>query len=105
MADQPVAVSGGTGVGSLVDPNADAQRTADEAAAAAEKAKASAAAAKKAKNSGTPTPTSTSTVTVTPTPSSTATQEAVAKVTLSDEIHGQTANDYTCSKGRALNRQ
>lgn len=99
LADQPVAVSGGTGVGSIVDPNADAQRAADAAAAASAKATASAAAGKK--NTATPTASATST----PTPTSVATQEAVAKVTLSDDIKGQTANDYTCSKGRTLSDQ
>jgi LCP family protein required for cell wall assembly len=107
LADQPISVSGGTGVGSVVDPNAEAQRAADEAAAAAAKAKASAAAAakEKNKNTATATPSASASNTPTPTPTSVATQEAVAKVTLTDEIRGQTANDYTCSKGRTLNDQ
>jgi LCP family protein required for cell wall assembly len=107
LADQPISVTGGTGVGSVVDPNAEAQRAADEAAAAAAKAKASAAAAakEKKKNTATATPSASASKTPTPTPTSVATQEAVAKVTLTDEIRGQTANDYTCSKGRTLNDQ
>lgn len=107
LADQPISVTGGTGVGSVVDPNAEAQRAADEAAAAAAKAKASAAAAakEKKKNTATATPSASVSKTPTPTPTSVATQEAVAKVTLTDEIRGQTANDYTCSKGRTLNDQ
>jgi LCP family protein required for cell wall assembly len=107
LADQPVTVVGGTGVGSIVDPNADAQRAADAAAADAAKAKASASAAAKSKKTATPTPkpSTSSTPTATPTPTSVATQEAVAKVELSDEIRGQSANDYTCSKGRSLNDQ
>jgi LCP family protein required for cell wall assembly len=107
LADQPISVTGGTGVVSVVDPNAEAQRAADEAAAAAAKAKASAAAAakEKKKNTATATPSASVSKTPTPTPTSVATQEAVAKVTLTDEIRGQTANDYTCSKGRTLNDQ
>jgi hypothetical protein len=107
LADQPVTVVGGTGVGSIVDPNADAQRAADTAAAEAAKAKASASAAAKSKKTptATPKPSTSSTPTPTPTPTSVATQEAVAKVELSDQIRGQSANDYTCSKGRTLNDQ
>lgn len=104
-ADQPIAVTGGTGVGSVADPNAEAQRAADDAAAAKATASAAAAAKAKKKNTATATPSASTTKTPTPTPTSVATQEAVAKVTLTDEIRGQTANDYTCSKGRTLNDQ
>jgi len=104
LADQPIAVSGGTGVGSTVDPNSEAQRAADDAAAAAARAKASAAAeAKKSKSSATPSPKLPETGEATP-----ATPEApveIPKVQLPDAIKGQSANDYTCSKGRTLGDQ
>jgi len=105
MADQPVAVSGGTGVGSTVDPNADAQRAADDAAAAAAKAKAtSSPKVKKNKSSATAKPTQSAAAMPTPS-ATTGSVVAIPKVQLPDAIHGQSANDYTCSKGRTLSDQ
>ena len=101
MADQPVAVSGGTGVGSAVDPNAEAQRAADEAAAAATKASATPLSQKRPTTSASASASAMPTATPTPT----AAAPAPAKVQLPSDIHGQSANDYTCSKGRTLNDQ
>ena len=104
LADQPVTVSGGTGVGSTVDPNADAQRAADDAAAAAARKKAAAEEAKKQKkSSATPGPKVSKTGAATP--AATEAPVVAPKVQLPDAIHGQSANDYTCSKGRTLNNQ
>ena len=91
LADQPIGLSGTTGNGSIVDPEAAAK-----AAAAAE-----AAAAKAAKEAKKATPSATGTATATPTPAAPAAEVAV----LPDTVNGQTAGDYTCSAGRTLDQQ
>ena len=95
QADQPVGLSGTTGRGSVVDPDAAAKAAADAAAAA----KAAAKAAKKA--SATPTPSTSSSATATAAPAATTAPVTV----LPDTISGQTAGDYTCSAGRTLDQQ
>jgi anionic cell wall polymer biosynthesis LytR-Cps2A-Psr (LCP) family protein len=91
LADQPIGLSGTTGNGSIVDPDAAAKAAAAAEAAAAKAAKA----AKKA------TPSATGTATATPTPAAPAAEVAV----LPDTVNGQTAGDYTCSAGRTLDQQ
>jgi membrane protein involved in colicin uptake len=95
QADQPVGLSGTTGRGSVVDPDAAAKAAADAAAAA----KAAAKAAKKA--SATPTPSASSSAAATAAPTATTAPVTV----LPDTISGQTAGDYTCSAGRTLDQQ
>ena len=97
QADQPVALSGGTGRGSVVDPDAAAKAAADAAAAQAAAAKS----AKKAKKTASPTPSATATAVATAAP----TETAAPVTALPDTINGQTASDYTCSAGRTLNDQ
>ena len=95
QADQPVGLSGTTGRGSVVDPDAAAKAAADAAAAA----KAAAKAAKK--SSATPTPSASSSASATAAPAAT----TVPVTVLPDTISGQTAGDYTCSAGRTLDQQ
>jgi hypothetical protein len=90
-ADQPISLSGTTGIGSVTDPDAAAKAAADAEAAAK-------AAAKAAKASPTPTPTSSGSATTAPAPPATQAPAAVLPTTVS----GQTAGDYTCSAGRTL---
>ena len=90
-ADQPISLSGTTGIGSVTDPDAAAKAAADADAAAK-------AAAKAAKASPTPTPTSSGSATTAPAPPATQAPAAVLPTTVS----GQTAGDYTCSAGRTL---
>jgi LCP family protein required for cell wall assembly len=75
LADQPVGLSGTTGQGSVVDPNAPVAVTPDPAA------------------------TDPATGTTTPAP------VAAPVTVLPDSVLGQTAGTYTCSKGRTLNDQ
>ena len=96
LADQPVGLSGTTGRGSVVDPDAAAK----QAAAAEAAAKAAAKAAKKA--SATPTPSSSSKSTATPAATATPAPEVAV---LPENVSGQTAGDYTCSAGRTLDQQ
>ena len=98
LADQPVGLSGTTGRGSVVDPDAAAKAAADAEAAAAAAAK---AAKKAAKASPSATAKASASATATPTPSASAAAVAV----LPDTISGQTAGDYTCSAGRTLDQQ
>ena len=95
LADQPIALSGTTGNGSVVDPDAAAKA----AAQAEAEAKAAAKAAKKA--TATPTPTATPAATTAPTQTAAPVEVAV----LPENVNGQTANDYTCSAGRTLDQQ
>jgi LCP family protein required for cell wall assembly len=75
LADQPVGLSGTTGQGSVVDPNAPVAVVPDPAA------------------------TDPATGTTTPAP------VAAPVTVLPDSVLGQTAGTYTCSKGRTLNDQ
>ena len=95
LADQPIALSGTTGNGSVVDPDAEAKA----AAQAEAEAKAAAKAAKKA--TATPTPTATPSATSAPAETPAPVEVAV----LPENVNGQTANDYTCSAGRTLDQQ
>jgi LCP family protein required for cell wall assembly len=95
LADQPVGLSGTTGNGSVVDPEAAAK-----AAAAAEVA--AAAAAKAAKKAAKASPSATGTATAAPVTSATPAPEVAV---LPDTVNGQTAGDYTCSAGRTLDQQ
>jgi LCP family protein required for cell wall assembly len=91
-ADQPISLSGTTGIGSVTDPDAAAKAAADAEAAAK-------AAAKAAK--ATPTPTTTPSSTAAPTTAPETTVAPPAAV-LPSTVSGQTAGDYTCSAGRTL---
>ena len=91
-ADQPISLSGTTGIGSVTDPDAAAKAAADAEAAAK-------AAAKAAK--ATPTPTTAPSSTAAPTTAPETTVAPPAAV-LPSTVSGQTAGDYTCSAGRTL---
>lgn len=78
-ADQPVGLSGTTGIGSEADPNAPVAVPVDPAA----------------------TPSATDAAT----PSATDGGTAAPVTVLPDAITGQTAGSFTCSKGRTLNQQ
>ena len=80
LADQPVGLSGTTGIGAEVDPNAPAPVATTPSTA-------------------TGAPTDPATATATPAPS------AGPVTLLPDSVSGQTASTYTCSKGRTLNDQ
>ncbi|MBK5237851.1 MAG: LCP family protein [Actinomycetales bacterium] len=80
LADQPVGLSGTTGQGSVVDPNAPVVAAPEPAAG---------------------TDASTNSATGTPDPAPVAAPVTV----LPDSVLGQTAGTYTCSKGRTLNYQ
>ena len=96
LADQPVGLSGKTGIGSVEDPEAAAKA----AAAAEADAKAAAKAAK-----ASPTPSASgSSASAAPQPAATGTPAPTVAV-LPDTVNGQTASDYTCSAGRTLDQQ
>ena len=81
LADQPVALSGTTGLGTSLDPNAPV------------------ATASPVDPSATPVPSTAPSSTVTPTAA------PPTVVALPDSITGQTASTYTCTKGRTLNNE
>lgn len=97
LADQPVGLSGGTGNGSVADPEAEAKAAAAAEAAAKEAAKA-------AKASPTPSASSSASSSATAQPTQAATTAPTVTV-LPDTVNGQTASDYTCSAGRTLDQQ
>ncbi len=80
-ADEPIQLSGTTGKGTEADPNAPVEAAPDPAAPAAPDAPA-----------------------VTEAPAAPAATEDPG-VVLSESVTGQTAGDYTCTRGRTLNNQ
>lgn len=83
-ADQPISLSGTTGVGSVVDANAPTVVPVEPTTTP---------------DAGTARPSDSATATASPA----ATQQAAT--VLPDSITGQTAGSFTCSKGRTLNQQ